>query len=257
MATPSRVTRPQSMSLLALVCVLMVWSPAQVTARVGGVDTSRATRAVGDIGIAVAGAVSRDGNTASFAGVQDHDAQAGEHEDSEHGPSWAAMGFRWINFLSLLGLLWWLIASPPQFVIDTFSFPGLRVHLRERREAIHRDRRLATDGKKKASQELQDLADRLTKVDDEVAALLTQARQDAERERQRADAAAHEEAERIGGLAHQELRSERLRARRELREHAAKMAVENASLLLAHNVTTEDQHRLVGDYVEGMAARIA
>lgn len=178
----------------------------------------------------------------------EHGAERGESE--VHAPSWMDYAFKWINFVLLAALLWWLLVVPPAFVIENFDFPGLKVVLAQRSTEIVQSRDLAREQTATAASSLADSQSRLQRVEEEVAGLLAAAEEDGQRERERIVAAAEDEAERIRRHAQRDMGSEVTRARRDLKRHVADLAVGMAADLLEENISTEDQSRLVRDYLD-------
>lgn len=184
-------------------------------------------------------------------------AAEGEHGTAEsHGMPWSEVIARWINFILLAGLMYWMIVIPPAFIRDTFSFDGLKVIMVNRSEAILAARALAEKQEKEAGQILTASADRLAKIEGEVSSLLEQARSDGEREQQVADENGRAQAEKIRELARREMGAEATSAQRKLREHVAQLAVGMAEKLLKENLGREDQQRLVEDYISRLGERV-
>lgn len=192
-------------------------------------------------------------------GAQEHAGEEVEHgaEAEHHGPTWGEYAMRWINFVMLAALLWWLLVVPPAFVVDNFEFPGLKVVLGERAGGIVAARELAREQRQEAERRLAESQERLDRVEQEARELVAEAEGDAERERQRLEREAEEQADRIRQTADRDLRSETLQARRQLRAHAANLAVEMAADLVRDNLTEEDQRRLVREYLEDLGERVA
>ena len=191
---------------------------------------------------------------------QEGDHAQGEHqavEDEGHGPTWGEMIARWINLSMLLAILWWLLVMPPQFIIETFDFPGLRVVLAERRAAIVAARGLAAQQEVEAQQQQIDSQARLAGVEEEAVALLESAREDAEREQARLAELAAAEAQRVRESATRDLRSETQRARRDLQIYVADLSVKIARSLLEEHLSDADQDRLVREYVDQLAGSVA
>lgn len=189
---------------------------------------------------------------------QEHAGEGEEHGEAEHhGPTWTDYLFRWINFVLLGALLWWLLVVPPAFVVENFEFAGLKVVLRERAEGILAARNLAREQRQEAETRLTDSRERLDKVEQEADALVEDARADAERERRRLEQEGVEQAAKIRAATDRDLRSEVLRTRRELRVYAADLAVALAADLVRAHLTEEDQRRLVDEYLEDLGRRVA
>ncbi len=181
----------------------------------------------------------------------------GEHVAGEsHGMPWSEVIFRWINFILLAALMYWVIVVPPTFIQEIFSFPGLKVVMANRSEAILSAKALAEKQEQEADQILTASAQRLAKIEGEVGGLLGQARADGERERQQADENGRAQADKIRETAKRELGAEATSAQRKLREHVAQLAVGMAEKLLKENLKREDQQRLVDDYISRLGERV-
>jgi len=179
-----------------------------------------------------------------------------EHGEEEHGETWLQIGFRWINFFLLLAVMWWLLVVPPGFVIETFSFPGLKVLLRERGKGIIESRDLANLQVAEAAEIVQVSTERLERISEEVDALLDEARADAEQELARAETAGAEAAERVKGTGARDLASREGSAVRDLRAHAADAVVDLARRVLSEHFRGEDQERLVRAYLDQLGEQV-
>jgi len=198
-----------------------------------------------------------EGTQASHEGEGEH-AEEGEHgaAAASHGMPWSEVIFRWINFVLLSALMYWMIVIPPPFIQDIFSFPGLRVVMANRSEAIVSAKALAKKQQQEAEQILTVSAERLAKIEGEVDGLLAQARADGKREQQTADENGRAQADKIRELAKRELGTETSSAQRKLREHVAQLAVGMAEKLIRENLGREDQQRLVDDYISRLGERV-
>jgi F-type H+-transporting ATPase subunit b len=109
------------------------------------------------------------------------------------------------------------------------------------------DARVATE---EARTRLSSVEDRLSKLDGQIAAMLTQAEADAVKEEQKIRAAIEDEKARILQSAQTEIQSATLNARRELQKYAAELAVDQAAHKL---VVTPEADRFL---IEGFAGRL-
>jgi F-type H+-transporting ATPase subunit b len=109
------------------------------------------------------------------------------------------------------------------------------------------DARVATE---EARTRLSSVEDRLSKLDGQIAAMLTQAEADAVKEEQTIRAAIEDEKARILQSAQTEIQSATLNARRELQKYAAELAVDQAAHKL---VVTPEADRFL---IEGFAGRL-
>jgi F-type H+-transporting ATPase subunit b len=143
------------------------------------------------------------------------------------------------NFLLLAVALGWGLAK------------ALPKALRSRNAAIHKhlvDARTATE---EARTRLGSVEARLAKLDDEIAAMRAHAEQDSGNEEQRLKAAVEEEKKKILASAEQEIAAATMHAQKQLQQHAAELAIEQAARKLVVSAETD---RLL---VQGFAQRLA
>lgn len=117
---------------------------------------------------------------------------------------------------------------------------------RDRSTAIQKhlvDARTATE---EATARLNSVEDRLAKLDDQIAAMRTQAEADAARDEQRILASVEDEKNKILAAAETEIQSATTMARREIQKYAAELAIEQASRKLV--VTPETDRLLVESF---------
>jgi F0F1-type ATP synthase membrane subunit b/b' len=181
----------------------------------------------------------------------------GEEEHAAEPKPWWHWPSKWINFLALVGLLYWMLVVPPPAVQDIFSFPGLRAVFAQRGAAILAARDLAARQKQEAAQLLAQSEQRLAKIEEEVAALVANAGADAASEQARAAQDGKAQADKIGEVAERELRHQRVTAHRKLRGFVADLAVNMAEKSLAQHLTADDQDRLIRDYLSRLGPSLA
>lgn len=189
------------------------------------------------------------------AAAQEHgdDAAAGEHG----GPSWREYAFKWINFVLLAALLYWVLVVAPPFVRENFEFAGLREVLGCRAQQVVQERDLAEQQQATAATQMVESAARLERVEQEAAALLTDARESAGRDSERFVVAAGADAEAIRATASRDLDAEVARSRRALQAHVADQAVSIAKQILQDNFSAEDQQRLVLAHLDSLGETVA
>jgi F-type H+-transporting ATPase subunit b len=155
--------------------------------------------------------------------------------DADH----SATAFEVTNFALLAILVVWGAAK---------ILPGA---LRGRNEAIQKhlvDAKLATE---EARARLSSVEERLSRLDGEIAAMRTQAEQDSAKEELRVQASVEEEKKKILASAEQEIAAATMHAQKQLQQHAAELAIEQAARKL---VVTAETDRLL---VQGFAQRLA
>lgn len=151
----------------------------------------------------------------------------------------SAKAFEWVNFLMVAAALGWVAAK---------LVPKI---LRGRNDAIQKhlaDARTATE---EARARLSGVEERLAKLDGEIAAMRAHAEQDAARDEQRIKASVEEEKKKILASAEREIAAATAHAQKQLQQHAAELAIEQAARKLVVSAETD---RLL---VQGFAKRLA
>jgi len=180
-------------------------------------------------------------------------------EEEEHGApkEWWYWPAKWTNFLALVALLYWMLVIPPPAIQEIFSFPGLKVVFIERGKAIIAARDLAAEQQQEAAALLSDSQQRLERIEEEVTALVADARSDAERERERAAVDGKAQATKIAEVAQREIAHQRVTAQRQLRGFVADLAVNMAEQSLTKHLTSDDQDRLIREYLARLGQSMA
>jgi F-type H+-transporting ATPase subunit b len=154
-------------------------------------------------------------------------------------PDQAATTFTILNFVVLAVALGFIaVKTLPRAFRDRSS--AIQKHLV--------DARTATE---EAGSRLKAVESRLSRLDDEIAAMRRQVEADTLRDEQRMKAQIEEETAKILAAADSEIQSATATARRELQRHAAELAIEHAAQRL---VITADTDRLL---VQGFAQHLA
>ncbi len=149
-------------------------------------------------------------------------------------PEQAATVFEVTNF-AVLALL-----------IGLFLARSLPKTFRNRTSAIQKhlgDARMATE---EASARMNSVEDRLSKLDEQIAAMREQAEKDAVAEEQRLKAAVEEEKQKIMAASEQEIATATTQARRQIQQFAADLAIDQAAKKLV--VTAETDRLLVQSF---------
>ena len=189
-----------------------------------------------------------------LTGVDAH-AEEGEHEaDAKPWFYWPA---KWFNFIALCGLMYWVLVVTPPVIGDLFSFPGLRVVLTDRAAGIIAARDLAVRQSEEAGRLLSESEERLSRIEEEVAALVSDAHRDAASEKERALEDGKLQAEKIIEVAGREVDNERVGANRHLRVFVADLAVSMAARNLTEHLTPDDRDRLIRDYLSRLGKSMA
>lgn len=157
----------------------------------------------------------------------------------------AATAFTVVNFLALAALLGWFLAKT---LPKTF---------RDRNTAIQKhlvDARTATE---EASARLNSVEERLSKLDDQIAALRAQADKDSALDEQRIKASVEDDKQKILAAAEQEIAAATSLARRQIQQFAAELAIDQAARKLVVTAETDRllvqsfARRLIGDDKKG------
>jgi F-type H+-transporting ATPase subunit b len=157
----------------------------------------------------------------------------------------AATVFTVVNFAVLALLVgWFLLKTLPK----TF---------RTRNEAIQKHLVEARAASQEASTRLNSVEARLSKLDEQIAALRAQAEKDSLLDEQRIKASVEEEKQKILTTAEQEIAAAAANARRQIQQYAADLAIDQAAKKLVVSAETDRllvqdfARRLVGDAKEG------
>jgi len=146
--------------------------------------------------------------------------------------------YRCLNFGLTFGLLAYFVTKP------------LKKGLAGRREGIEASLRDAREAKERAEANFAEYENKLARATEEIDAIYKEIRREGEIEREKILANAREMAEKIKSEASKTAESEIMRARTELRSEAARLAIEVAAEILEKNFSTEDQTRLVNEYMQ-------
>jgi F-type H+-transporting ATPase subunit b len=146
----------------------------------------------------------------------------------------ASTAFTVLNFIVLAALVgWFLIKTLPK----TF---------RNRNTAIQKELVDARTATEEASARLNSVEERLSKLDENIAALRAQAEKDSAHDQQRIRASVEEEKKKIMEAAESEIASVTALARRQIQQYAAELAIDQAARKLV--VTAETDRLLVQDF---------
>ena len=146
--------------------------------------------------------------------------------------------YRCLNFALLVGLLAYFVTKP------------IRKGLKDRKEGIEKTLAEAEAAKEAAEAKYLEYSEKLAKATEEIDKITTSIRREGELEREKILAAAKEMAVKIEQEADSKASSVVASARVELREEAARLAVELAEVMLKKQVSAADQQRLVDEYMQ-------
>jgi len=146
--------------------------------------------------------------------------------------------YRCFNFALMVGLLAYFVTKP------------IRKGLKERTEEIRKALADAQAAKEAAEAKHREYSDKLAKATEEIAGITEAIRREGEMERDKILLAAKEMATKIEREADNKASGVVAKARTELREEAARLAVDLAENLLKNQISADDQKRLVEEYMQ-------
>jgi F-type H+-transporting ATPase subunit b len=146
--------------------------------------------------------------------------------------------YRCFNFALMVGLLAYFVTKP------------IRKGLKGRTEEIEKSLADAQVAKEAAEAKHLEYSEKLAKATDEIAGITDAIRREGELERDKIIAAAKDMAVKIEQEAENKASGVVAKARIELREEAARLAVELAEDMLRKQVSADDQKRLVDEYMQ-------
>ena len=132
-------------------------------------------------------------------------------------------------------------------VLGKFAWGPVLGLLQQREEFIQRSLSEAKRDRDEAEARLKDYAARLQSAQAEAAAIIEQARRDADRLREDLRQRARAEADTLIANAQRQIQLETTRAVQQLRHEAVDLSVEIASKLLQRNISKEDNERLIDE----------
>lgn len=160
----------------------------------------------------------------------------GGHADS--GVILKDFAYRCFNFALLVGLVAYFVTKP------------IRKGLKGRTEEIEKTLADAQIAKEAAEAKHLEYSEKLAKATEEIASITDSIRREGELERDKIIAAAKELAINVEQEAENKAAGVVTKARAELREEAASLAVELAKDMLKKQVSADDQKRLVEEYMQ-------
>lgn len=165
-------------------------------------------------------------------------AGGGEHGGGGHVP----LIPQTVNVILFFGLLWLLIKDP----VKEF-FANRRKHIRESLE-------LAEKSREDAKMRLDEIEQKMARLDEELREIETRAKAEAEQEKARIETAAKEEAERIVEQAKAEVEQLRREGLAQVRAFITDLAVAEAEKTIRDTVTEEERRKLFKDFAARLGA---
>ncbi len=139
-----------------------------------------------------------------------------------------------VNLIIFLGVLYFLLRKP------------MREFFKQRYIEIRASLERAAQEKATASARLAEIDARMNRLDAEIADIRTQAEREAVAERERIETQARQEADKLRAMAQRDIEAAKNSALAELQQFTATQAVELAEKIIRHELTPDDDARLVG-----------
>ncbi|BDV41240.1 ATP synthase subunit b [Geotalea uraniireducens] len=169
-------------------------------------------------------------------GFASEGAEGAHHVDT--GKQLKDFMWRVIDFAALVALLVWALKKA-----------NVKGALADRRANLERALKEAEEARAAAEKKFAEYNEKLEKANSEVDEIYAAIRAEGEQEKSRIIAEAKAAAAKIQEQAAAAAQQEVLKAKAELRDEAARLAVQAAEQMLKDNVTKDDQDRLVKDYL--------
>jgi len=162
----------------------------------------------------------------------------------DHGFDWVYFIAKVLNTLIFFGVLYHFLKKP----VAKF-FTG-------RLQQIKQSLELAEKSREEAKQRLDEIETKMKHLDQEIADIEQQARQDAEAEKQRIQAQAKKEAERIKAQATAEIEHMKRQAILDLKAYVTTIAMDEAETALKKAMTTQEHKRVFKEFVDRVGAKL-
>lgn len=169
-------------------------------------------------------------------GYASEGAEGAHHVDT--GKQMKDFIWRCVDFAALFALLAWALKKA-----------NVKGALADRRAGIEKMLKEAVEAKELAEKKFAEYSVKLEQANKEIEQISAAMKQEGELEKARIIAEAKTAAQKITEQAEQTALQEVVKAKAELREEAARLAVEIAEQKLKQNVTKNDQDKLVGNYI--------
>jgi F0F1-type ATP synthase membrane subunit b/b' len=170
-------------------------------------------------------------------------ALAAQEEEPKSAEQPVSTGFKWVHFVILAAVMYWLFTKvlPPIF--------------RRKADNISSAISKATIAKTEAEKQLKKAEAMLANLEQEVAQFRALAQKEAAAELERLRDMMKTDAERIGFAARGEIEAAERAARVELKQLAAKLAVDRAESLVAKELTPALQEAMISNFVHSLQGR--
>jgi F-type H+-transporting ATPase subunit b len=168
---------------------------------------------------------------------------AAQQEEPSAAEQPVGTGFKWVHFAIVVALLYWLFAKvlPPIFRRNADNISA----------AISK----AARAKDEAEKKLKQAEEKLANLEHEVVVFREQAQKDAAAELDRLRALMKADAERIGQAAGAEIDAAERAARVELKQLAARLAMDRAESLVSKELTPALQEAMIRQFIQTLQGR--
>lgn len=163
---------------------------------------------------------------------------SGGGEGSDHGAVMKDFGYRILNFIILVGFLWWMSAKK----IKEF-FVSRRVDIKTSLDQ-------ALVAKEDAEKKFKEYAAKLEKATEEIDGIAEMIKVQGSAEKEKLIEEAKKAAVKIEEDTKARMEQEFSNARNQLRAEAAQLSVQMAEELLRRNITIQDHEHMVRDYMD-------
>ncbi len=170
---------------------------------------------------------------------------SGDAEGGHHGGAelWKGWGIKAFNFIVLIGLLYWLLASK----IKDF-FVGRRVEIKENLEK-------AVERKGEAEKKYKEYSEKLDKAATEIDGILEMIKAQGVAEKQKIIEDAERTAKKMKEDAQARIEQEMKKATDELKAQAVDLSVKMAEEILKRSITQDDHKSMVREYIDKVVTK--
>lgn len=165
-------------------------------------------------------------------------ASGGSAAEGEEGPNWFNFMWRLLNFLVMVGLLYWLLAKK------------VREFLFERRSKISSTLAEAVTSREAAQKKFQEYSEKLDKATEEIKQIGEMIKSQGLAEKERLIEEARRAAEKMKDDVQARMEQEFTTASQHLKVEAVRLSAQMAAELLKRRVTAADHDAMVKDYIE-------
>lgn len=165
-------------------------------------------------------------------------AAGGEEGHGASKKDWIDFAWRMVNFIILVGFLWWLLAK------------RIRDYFVTRKANIGSSLEEAQKLKEEAEEKYREYAARMDKATEEIDGIVEMIKAQGMAERERILEDARKAAVKLEEDTRARMEQEFKLAREELMKEAVKLAVEMAEELVKKNITEKDHEKLVQEYLD-------